>query len=220
MTTKKEHLRNLALAASSAIPIVGGPISMLLDKYLPKFILEKKTRLLAELNTELERLTSSGEVLNLEDERFIALFIKCTNLAIQEFQEEKVTLYKNIILNSALPNQYDFDETTLFINWLQELTVDQIRIIKAIKFSDPMVFKDVNSGDIYQLLKVLFPSISRDYLAVIGQDLITKKIVLHRGSIYSIEFDKEKNNQIWFLSDLGEKFINYILSPKTENKST
>ena len=212
----KQHLKNISIAAISAIPIAGGPISVLLDKYLPEYMQRRRDHMVNEINKDLKLLQENFSNINFSEDRFISTFIKCTKLSLEEYESEKIEAYRNIILNSAIPAESDFDESTLFINWIQELTIDEIRIIKAINDIDEVVYKDVNSNDIYQLLKVVYPNLPADYLIIIGQDLMTKNIVMGKNS-----FRKDNNKQSerqWFLTNLGERFVKYITSPIEKEK--
>ncbi|NOQ23734.1 MAG: hypothetical protein GQ564_00085 [Bacteroidales bacterium] len=207
----KQHLKNISIAAISTIPIAGGAISVLLDKYLPEFMQRRRDIMVEEINKDLKLLQENFSNINLSDDRFISTFIKCTKLSLEEYESEKIEAYRNIILNSVIPAESDFDESTLFINWIQELTIDEIRIIKAINDIDDVVYKNVNSNDIYQLLKVVYPNLPADYLIIIGQDLMTKNIVMGKNS-YRKDNNKHSERQ-WYLTNLGERFVKYITSP-------
>jgi len=214
----KQHIKNLSVASVSAIPIAGGPISVLLDKYLPEYMQQKRDKLVEDINNELKLLEKKFSNVCYSDEKFISTFIKCTKLSLEEYESEKIEAYRNIIINSALPKESDFDEATLFINWIQELTIDEIRIIKSINDIDDVVFEDVKSNDIYQLLKVVYPNLPADYLIICGQNLMTKNIVMGKHS-----YRKDNNKQsdrLWYLTNLGERFISFITSPinKDENR--
>ncbi len=208
---KNIHIKNISTAALSAIPIFGGPLSVIFDKYLPENIENKRNRFLKDLNESLMFIQEKyPEKYNIENDRFISIFVKCVKLAMEEFKIEKINYFKNIIVNSSLEIQHTFDLTTLYINWVQELTVDQIKLIIDIDNIDPIAYKDVGSADIYRLLKKIYPNAPTDYLIVIGQDLVSKKIIIHSRSIYATEMKNEHKEKIWLLSDLGKGFVGFI----------
>lgn len=213
----QDHLKNISIAALSAIPITGGPISVLFDKYIPEHIGQKRNKLLQQINEELSFIEQNNTDFDIQNERFISIFTKCMKKAMEEFEKEKIEAFKNIILNYSIHQDMAFDETTLFINWIQEFTVDQIKLIRSIDRHDSIAYQDVKSGDLYQLLKVLHPDAPLDYLMIIGQDLISKKIVMHHNSIFSRELRKQQKivgtNQIWHLSYLGKRFVEFITTP-------
>ena len=207
----KKHLKNIGTAAISAIPFVGGPLATIFDKYLPEYVQRRRNEMIDDIDNELKLLEERNSNFNTDSEKFISTFIKCTKLSLEEHEKEKIEAYRNIILNSALPNESEFDESTLFINWIQELTIDEIRIIKAINSIDEVAFKDVKSNDIYQLLKVVYPNLPSDYLIICGQDIMTKNIVMGKHS-FRKDNNKESERQ-WYLTNLGERFVNFITNP-------
>ena len=126
------HLRNAVVAASSAIPLVGGPISVLLDKYLPDYIQRKRDEFLESVGIGLSELEDKFSPDELHSERFLSIFIKGTHQAIAEHSEEKIDCLRNIILNSAIEPGESFDERSLFLRMVQDLTEDQIKLLKAV----------------------------------------------------------------------------------------
>ncbi|MDR9409987.1 MAG: hypothetical protein RI573_14185 [Balneolaceae bacterium] len=208
----KNNFRNLSIAASAAIPIVGGPISFLLDKYVPSFIEEKRDKFLKSLNNELQKIIDSGSKVDLESDRFISIFIRCVKLAIEESEQEKIDSFRNIILNSAIPEKQDFDLTTLLMNWVRDFTVDHIRIIKAIQNNHEISHYEKES-DLYYALEHHFRNIPKSFLITLSQDLISKNIVIYGKGKVTVEIPNETGKS-WYLSDIGEIFVDYITLPK------
>lgn len=207
----KELLKNVSIAAASTIPLVGGPLSVLLDKYLPDFVEDRRQQLWIDLSQMIERLEAEGEKPDIQSQNFLSVFVKCFRLATEEYEAEKIEAFRNIIVNSSLPNSSEFDETTLFMNWVREFTVDQIRVLKAIKYNDEIAY-DSSSPDLYYILKSHFPDVPKDYLIMCAQELVGKNIVVY-GKGHRVRELENKNNKTWFLSNMGERFVNYIESP-------
>ncbi|WP_167631982.1 hypothetical protein [Mariprofundus ferrooxydans] len=213
----KTHLRNLSIAATSVIPVVGGPVSYILDKYVPEFVEERREAFLRTLNDELEQVVEAGIEIDLQGERFISIFVRCVRLALDEYEQEKIDSFRNIIVNTAIPRQQDFDETSLMMNWVREFTGDQIRVIKAIKVNDEIAYYGEQS-DFYYAVKHHFPKIPREYLIALAQDLIGKNIVIYGKGHRAPEIDKD-TNKVWYLSDMGETFVSHITRPHAHNKA-
>ncbi len=207
----KETIKNLGVAATAGIPILGGPISVILDKYLPEFVEQRRGNFLNQLNDELEVLLKSELETDTESDRFISIFIRCVKLALEEYEQEKIDAFRNIILNSSLPSKQDFDLTTLMMNWVREFSVDQIRIIKAVK-ENPSIANYSEHSDLYYALKDFFPEIPKLFLITLSQDLITKNIVLYGKGKIQNEIPNE-SGKFWYLSEVGEAFVDYITKP-------
>lgn len=210
--TTKKHIKNLSIAATSSLPIIGGPISIIMDKYLPEFVEERREKLWEEINKQLLSLEKAGTQLDLNSQMFLSVFMKCFKLAIEEHEVEKITAFRNIIVNSALPRSNEFDETTLFMNWVREFTVDQIRVLKAIKHNEEIAYNS-NSSELYYILKQHFPYVPKDYLIMCAQELVGKNIIVY-GNGHRVRELKNPDQKVWFLSDMGDRFISFIESPK------
>lgn len=101
----KQHIKNISIAAISTLPIAGGPVSVLLDKYVPEYIDRRRDNLVEQINKDLIVLQSRFDNLDFSNERFISTFMKCTKLSLEEHEILKIEAYKNIILNSVLPSE-------------------------------------------------------------------------------------------------------------------
>lgn len=71
---KEELIRNVCIAASAAIPVAGGSISVLLDKYLPNKIEERKQNILENVQTDLSRIDINVLENKLDNEEFYTVF--------------------------------------------------------------------------------------------------------------------------------------------------
>ncbi len=210
-----EHLKNLSIAAVSAIPIVGGPVSVLMDKYLPEYLERRRLEFWNALDHDLVALNARGAPVQLSTDRFISVFMKAFKLALEENEKVKIEAFKNIIVNSALPGCDEFDETTLFLKWVADLTADQIRVLKEIKDSDR--FEHEDQSDLYYVLKDAFPTVPRDYLMICAQEIVNRNIVTYGMSHRSAELGNPKEKK-WYLTELGARFVSFIESPVTHGQ--
>jgi len=201
----KNHLRTVSIAATSAIPILGGPISVLLDEYLPSYIKDKRDDFLNKLNVELEEVEKMQGKIDLSSHKFISTFLKAGRIALEEIDEYKMSCVRNIILNSAVPDSKDFNEATLFLNWIRDFTIDQIRILKSVRDIDEVSY--LNDSHLEKALVKVFPDVKIDYLTILARELGVKNIIKYQPS-------KSNNNKRWFLTDIGERFVSYIEFPK------
>ncbi len=204
---RTEHLRNLGVAAASAIPIVGGPLSVLLDKYLPSYVEERRKRLLAQLSADMEDLASRITLERLGSDEFISVFIKGFRLAMEEHLQEKRDAFRAIILNTALSAGSCFDELTLFIRLVADLTVDQMRIVRLLREDWS---SELDNAGLYQAAQQLWPGIDEDYLVACVTELLRYNLVTFSDKQQRLIQEKKRQHS---LTALGERFVSYVTLP-------
>ncbi|CCN38208.1 hypothetical protein VIBNISO65_830020 [Vibrio nigripulchritudo SO65] len=212
----KGHLRNLAIASISAVPVVGGPVSFLLDKYVPDYLESHRSNFVLEVEKGLESLEKLGVETDVNTERFISTLIKCINISDGEINSEKLSALRAVVLNSSLPTEKEFDENSLFIRLLETLTSDQIRILKAIQL-DSRVYLNEDS-DIFDVLSNNFPSVDKDYISVCSQELVSWNLIASRGGSNAHRTRNtneviEQEHRIHYLSGFGQRFYSFITAP-------
>ncbi len=126
---KEELIRNACIAVSAAIPVAGGSISVLLDKYLPNKIEERKQNILENIQKSLSRIDINILENKLDNEVFYTVFLKVLNKSISNHRSEKLMAFRNILLNDIIHEEMSFDEVSFYMRLVDELTVDQIKIL-------------------------------------------------------------------------------------------
>lgn len=208
----KQHLRNAVIVSSAAIPLAGGPISVLLDKYLPDHLTEKRDRLLRELDNRLAKLEETGRSVSVENERFSCIFVQVFHRAVYEYRQENIDCFRNLILNAAVHDDAQFDETTLFVRLIEQLTVDQIRILKGINAANG-ISKEEHSS-LFAYATDTWPDVDQDYLMACVTELIRYNLVSSASQTpgeraSQVEQDTDRHR----LTGLGERFVAYIRDP-------
>jgi hypothetical protein len=202
--TSKEHIRNTLIATSASIPIAGGTLSVILDKYLPSELQRRKDNIIDSLTEDLENLKSEIDLIKLESPEYLTVFLKVLKRAVDEHHQEKIIAFRNILLNEAIAPSSEFDEITFYIRMVEDLTVDQIRILN-------LIYKNKLNGscstkgniNIYKDLEKIWPEIDKNYLLACVTELIS-----------SAKKDlKVKDNKGHTLTDFGYRFVNHIFSP-------
>ena len=88
----------------------------------------------------------------LGSDEFIAVFMKSFRRAMEQHLKEKQEAFRAIIINNAIAESANFDEVTLFIRLVSDLTVDQIRILQLLR---NQVFRESEGGAIDKSLPLL-----------------------------------------------------------------
>ena len=213
-SNNKEHLRNFAIAAVSSVPVVGGPASFLLDKYVPNYLSVHRTSFVKEIEDGLKSLEQLDIKTEINNERFMSTLVRCIQIADGESSKVKLSALRSIALNTSLPCDKDFDENSLFIRLLETLTSDQIRILKAI-YHDSKIFLNADN-DIYDVLSKHFPLVDKDYMSVCTQELVSWNLIAsrnganaHRTALKS----QDREDRTHYLTAMGERFFSLISPP-------
>jgi hypothetical protein len=213
-TPLPQHIRSAVIAVTAGIPLLGGPVSVLLDKYLPDYVKRKRDAFLEQVGKGLSEIEERLTPENLSSDTFLSVFVKATQQAIAKHSQEKVDCLRAIILNSALEPTASFDERSLFLRLVADLTEDQIKVLKAIYVAGGIPKDKYKSLLDYAV--ELWPEIDPDYLMACTTELIRYNFVSGayktRGEQVGLQESKSKMHR---LTGLGERFVTYILSPLT-----
>jgi hypothetical protein len=204
-----EHLRNVSIAAISALPVAGGPLSVLLDKYLPSYVEQRRSQLLAKLAAGLSELSDRVTPQRLASDEFISVFIKAFRRAMEESLEEKLEAFRAIILNTAISDSSKFDEITLFIRLVSDLTVDQIRILRLLH-NDELANEDQG---LFQTMQKVWPEVDPDYLMACVAELLRYNLATSNARGRDVNANSLKTHAI---TGLGRRFIEYISLPRAK----
>lgn len=201
-----EHLKNASVAAVSMIPLLGSPLSVLMDKYIPDFIEQRRMNLLNTLEKDLRELQDKITPEKLGSEEFSSVFIKSFHRAMEEHLQEKRDAFRYIILNTAISKNSEFDEITLFLRFVSDLTVDQIKILKFLQSNTAI--KNNEHGLLIVMVET-WPDADPDYVRACVTELLRDNLISSNPE------DKEKQGQ-HYLTGLGKRFIEYISKPAVE----
>lgn len=202
-----EHLKNISIAAVSAIPVLGGPLSILMDKYIPNYVERRRIQLMEDLSQELEELSERITPERLASEEFASVFIRGFRRAMEEHLHEKIEAFQAIILNTAIAPSTEFDELTLFLRLVSDLTVDQIRILHLLQ-RDAEIRKDKQG--LFLVMQAAWPDADSDYLMACVNELL-------RGNLVTSNPKNKGEQGQHFLTGLGSRFVAYISKPTTNH---
>ncbi len=211
---KDDLIRNFCVAASAAIPVAGGTVSVLLDKYLPNKVEERKQKILENIENDLSKIDIKILENNFENEEFYTVFLKILNKSISNHRSEKLVAFRNILLNNLMFEYCAFDEISFFIRITDELTVDQIRILNVFYQSDVLKNErwinllDKYGGSLPKLMGMIWKGVDEDYVMACTTELIRYWLI-----VSSVKNKRRTSIDRFTLSQLGERYARYIFSP-------
>lgn len=195
-----ENIKNTLVASTSLIPIAGGALSVLLDKYIPSIYEKKREAFFLFLDQEFKKLNIDEKQENLNSEAFMMVFVKVFKGVMEEYHEEKIKAFQNILINSLMNKTEDkFDEVSFFIRLVNDLTVDQIKIMLLVKNK-----QFVQEDSLYKAVNKLWGDIEESYLMACVTELIRANLISNSSK------NQTQTNFKHYLTAFGEKFLNYI----------
>ncbi len=183
------HLKNIIVASGSAIPYVGGPISVLLNEYIPDNLQKQRDKLIEEISSDLVKIKERLDNDFLGSKDFALFFIRIFNKAMIENNKIKSKIFKTILQKIAL-QEYKIDlETEMFMKLVEDLVTHQLYIIYSIN----------NDGKIYKTISY-FADKKYEKYSLVGLE--------NFGLIEKLE--QNSNYTKYGLTKLGESFYTFI----------
>lgn len=208
----KDTIRNIGIAAVAAVPYVGGPLAFLLDKYVPEENKRRQNEFITKLSDEVEKLKQKIDVKNMDTPEFKSIFMKLLSQAIFEHREEKITSFRNILLNVLIEGIDHFDKAEFFSRLVIDLMPDEIKILNVfyqLDVKNIKLFEDQgNRRDIYPVLMNLFNEPDKEYIQALIHDCMRYNLISGSGAQA-----KKYGREGIFITELGIQFVQYIFEP-------
>ncbi|MGN0458832.1 MAG: hypothetical protein ACI4IL_07675 [Eubacterium sp.] len=207
MDNEKDNsfIRNLIVASVNFIPNVGGVVSLFLDKYLPDILQERQNQFLNNLAMDLKMLPNEIIQKILISEDYHSLLLKTFASILQEDRNERIAVFRNILINAAIDKNPDYNEFDFYYKLLNELVSDQIKILHLFYLRDCK--KTIHFTDIYNYIGENWKNYDKSYCAVLIPEIMRYGLITN-----SIESKREFGNG-YHLTMFGRRFINFIFSP-------
>lgn len=210
MNQKKEHFKNILVAASATLPFVGGPLSVIIDKYLPLEIEKRRNSFIDQLSTDFVKYENQINSKKIQSPEYSTTFLKVLQRVVSEHRDEKLISFRNILINDAISTSDEFDELTFYIRLIEDLTVDQIRILHYIHKGKLKGHSSENSkNSIYHEIQEQWTDIDKHYLSACITELLRTFLISSSSEVLK----KENSNTQHALTDFGKRFVSYIFTP-------
>ena len=221
--SKKRALANVAVtAATSAIPLFGGPAGVLLQELMTSSYRKRQDDWYELVAKGLEDLQNKYTDFKIEDlgqnEHFVDAVANATFLAIRTSDKEKLLLLRSTVLNIALGSSMDSDKTAIFQRYLGELTPSHIRIL--IFLDNPKSFYEANGvpwpnlmmGSVASLRQEIISDLDGDFCNLIVKDLNNSGLIANANLNVT---QSGAGLATSLSSSLGKEFVNFLNDPLT-----
>jgi len=217
-TTGKDIAHSLAKGVLGAIPVVGSLAAEVFGLLVTPPLDKRRAEWMNEVAQKLKDLEERKEI-DFEElqnnEQFIDVVLQATSYALKTSEKEKIKLFQNAIINTAIGEAPDKTISQIFLNQLDSFTVWHTKILKFID-NPRMWFQKANktppdyiAGSLSNFLFEAYPELKdqSEIFNLIWNDL--KMAGFHGtgdpGTIMSGEGALSKRT-----SSLGKKFLDFI----------
>lgn len=215
-----EDVMHTAIKAGlSCIPIVGGGISEIFGKVVVSPIDKRKDEWLIRIYDslqELQRKVNDFQMESLsENELFISIMARASQIAIMNHQEEKLKALNNAIVNTALNINIEENEQMMFLNMIDTFTPWHLKLIYYFdnpekRFLDHNIIKpNTMMGCIEDGLYKFYPNLKNkdEFVNILIKELYNNGIL----NVQSIDATMTTGGMFASrLTDYGKRFLNYI----------
>ena len=173
---------------------------------------ERKQNILENIQKDLSRIDISILENRLENEEFYTVFLKVLNKSISNHREEKLLAFRNILLNDITNKEMSFDEINFYIRLVDELTVDQIKILnlfyRTYIVNDDKYKSIMQRNSLNNIVRTIWNNIDEDYAMACTTELIRFQLL-----IGATESRKRSSIEGFTLRRFGERFVKFIFDP-------
>ncbi len=221
--TSGDYVHSAVNVAVSSIPVFGSAASEIFNMVIVAPLEKRKEKWMLKIAESLEELQSTVDGFDVHklcnDELFISVLNRASQLALSNHQEEKIFALKNAVMNTALNISIEENEEMMFLNMIDAMTPWHLKIISY--FDNPEErFKELSikpteymMGSPVLPLQEFYPELKskNDFVNLIVNDLYSRGIF----SIKDLNCTMSSSGMyVSRLTEYGKRFFNYIKEPQ------
>jgi hypothetical protein len=167
-----EHVVNALKALFNAVPIVGGSVASLMDDYIPTTRDKRMQEFAQAVADEFERVGERIDGSKIDTDEFAYMFTKVFQDVSRDYQKEKLSAYRNILVNSLLVDVPAALQES-YLHRVEALTSLHIRVLSYLALSVDEVESMLASRGMQT------NSLSATLTTLVGIDKHTLQAVVH-----------------------------------------
>lgn len=133
-THSSNHVVNVVKAAISAIPIIGGPISSLVNDYIPNKKLKRLLDFTKHLSKNIERFKDEIDEEFVKTDEFAYLFEQTYKLVLENYQKEKLDSLLALLVNSLRCRDLKADTMEYYLKKIETLSPLHLGLLRFLSF--------------------------------------------------------------------------------------
>ncbi len=223
VNTYGDYAHSVVNAAVSSIPVFGSAASEIFNMVIATPLEKRKEKWMLKIAESLEELQDKVDGFDVhklcENELFISVLNRASQLALSNHQEEKISALKNAVMNTALNIPIDENEEMMFLNMIDAMTPWHLKII--FYFDNPEKrFKEFSIKPVeYMMGSPILPlqefyselKSRNDFINLIVNDLYNKGVFDTRDLNCTMSSSGMYASR---LTEYGRRFFNYIKEPQ------
>lgn len=221
--THGDYAHSVVNAVVSSIPVLGSAASEIFNMVIATPLEKRKEKWMLKIAESLEELQAKVDGFDAhklcDNELFISILNRASQLALSNHQEEKILALKNAVMNTALNIPIDENEEMMFLNMIDAMTPWHLKIIYY--FDNPEErFKEFSIKPLEYmmsspllLLQEFYPELKsrNDFVNLIVSDLYNRGIF----SIKDLNCTMSSSGLYASrLTGYGRRFFKYIKEPQ------
>lgn len=221
--TYGDYAHSVVNAAVSSIPVFGSAASEIFNMVIATPLEKRKEKWMLKIAESLEELQDKVDGFDVhklcENELFISVLNRASQLALSNHQEEKISALKNAVLNTALNIPIDENEEMMFLNMIDAMTPWHLKII--FYFDNPEErFKEFSIKPVEYMmgspllpLQEFYPELKprTDFINLIVNDLYNREVLNTKDLNCTMSSSGMYASR---LTEYGRRFFNYIREPQ------
>jgi len=133
-TPSSNHIVNVVKAAISGIPIIGGPISSLVNDYIPNKKLKRLLDFTKQLSENIERFKDEIDEEFVKTDEFAYLFEQTYKLVLENYQKEKLDSLMALLVNSLRGRDLKADTMEYYLKKIETLSPLHLGMLRFLSF--------------------------------------------------------------------------------------
>ncbi len=221
--TSVDYVHSIVNATISSAPLIGSVASEIFSMVIASPLEKRKEKWMLKIAESIEELQNKVEGFDVhslcEDELFISVLNRASQLALSNHQEEKIDALKNVVINTALKISIDENEEMMFINMIDSLTPWHLKIINY--FENPkerfeefgIKPREYMMGSPITPLQEFYPELENkdSFINLIVNDLYNKGIFNVKDLNCTMTSNGMYSSR---LTEYGMRFLRYIKYPQ------
>jgi len=170
---------------ASLVPIFGAPVIELMNMLVTPKLQLRRDAWFQELGERVKKLEEEGKINYKdlqEDDVFIDISMKATEVALKTHQEEKLRALRNALINTSqnYPS-IDISLKQIFINYIDVFTIWHIKLLEL--FNNPKkyehLFQHIFSSSLTEIIEGVYPELKgkSEFYRSICKDLYSKDLI-------------------------------------------
>lgn len=217
-----DYIHSATKTGLSAIPLLGGAASEIFSLIITPPVSKRRDEWLIKLAEDLEQLRNTVPHFDINtlgnNDIFVTAVLQATQVAMRSHQEEKITVLRNAVLNSAIGIDIDENIQLMFLNFIDSMTPWHLRVL--LLFQNPEKWFEDNQRQAPQfsmgspkgVLESAYNELNgkRSFYDILVKDLNTQGLL----GIDSLHTTMSGSGAMApRTTEFGNLFISYITSP-------